>query len=208
MKILAFSDLHRAAPAARKLVAASQEADLVIAAGDFTNHRQDLSGAMALLEGITAPIVMVPGNNESEDELRAVAPRNAVVLHGQQGEIDGLKVFGLGYAVPVTPFTDWSCDLGEEDASQMLAACGDVDILISHSPAKGVADVTSQGVSLGSVAVREAVERVQPQLMVCGHIHDSWGQSAMIGNTRVVNLGPTANWFEIEPALKMSQRAS
>lgn len=199
MKILAFSDLHRAAPAARQLVAASQEADLVIAAGDFTNHRKDLAGAMALLDGLRAPVVMVPGNNESEAELRAAAPKGAVVLHGESVEIEGLRVFGLGYAVPETPFKDWSCDLNEAQAASLLAACHDVDVLISHSPPKGVVDVTSEGVSLGSTAVLKAIHRVQPPLVLCGHIHDSWGARATVGATRIANLGPVGTWFDLEP---------
>ncbi len=199
MKVLAFSDLHRAAPAARKLVEMSQEADLVIAAGDFTNHRQDLAGAMALLDGLKAPVVMVPGNNESEDELRAAAPKDAVVLHGQSAEVAGLRIFGIGYAIPVTPFKDWSCDLTEEQGAAMLAGCENVDILVTHSPPKGVVDVTSQGLSLGSTAVLETIKRTQPPLVVCGHIHDCWGQSAQVGGSRVVNLGPVGTWFDIEP---------
>ncbi|WP_333559659.1 metallophosphoesterase family protein [Shimia sp. Alg240-R146] len=199
VKVLAFSDLHRAAPAARKLVEMSRDADVVIAAGDFTNHRKDLAGAMALLDGLRTPVVMVPGNNESEDELRATAPEGAIVLHGQGAEVAGLRFFGLGYAVPVTPFKDWSCDLTEAQGAEMLAECGDVDVLISHSPPKGVVDVTSQGLSLGSTSVLDTIERLQPPLVVCGHIHDCWGQSAMVGASRVVNLGPVGMWFEIEP---------
>ena len=71
------------------------------------------------------------------------------------------------------------------------------DILISHSPPKGVADRGSLGASLGSSAVRAAVERVQPNLCLCGHVHDSWGKSGFIGATAVHNLGPRANWFEV-----------
>ena len=49
--ILAFSDLHAARSRAAALVEASAPADLVIAAGDFCNHRQGLSEALALLDG-------------------------------------------------------------------------------------------------------------------------------------------------------------
>jgi Icc-related predicted phosphoesterase len=43
---------------------------------------------------------------------------------------------------------------------------------------------------LGSTAVRQAILDKQPQLVVCGHIHASGGQQAMLGTTRVVNAGP------------------
>ncbi|MBM2291880.1 metallophosphoesterase family protein [Sulfitobacter pseudonitzschiae] len=196
MRILAFSDLHHARARAADLVAASGDADLVIGAGDYCNMRHDLEGAMALLDGIAAPLVLVPGNAESVEELRAAAPR-ATVLHGDAHDVGGLRLFGMGYGVPPTPFGQWSCDLDEDAAATMLAGCEGADLLICHSPPKGVVDVTSGGESVGSTAIRAAVERIQPKLMFCGHIHDCWGQEGQIGDTRVVNLGPTVNWFDL-----------
>jgi len=197
MKILAFSDLHHARARAEALVEASAEADLVIGAGDFCNHRTGLPEAMNLLTGIEAPMIVVPGNAESVGELEAAAHANTTVLHGTGCKIDGLRIFGLGYGIPVTPFGDWSCDMTEEQADKALSACEDADILILHSPPKGVADLTSNGLSVGSTAIRDAITRIQPKLAVCGHIHDSWGHSGQIGATRIVNLGPRPNWFDI-----------
>ncbi|TCP44499.1 metallophosphoesterase family protein [Rhodovulum marinum] len=197
MKVLAFSDLHLSRTAAAALVEAAAGADLVIGAGDFCNRREGLDEAIVMLAGIAAPMVLVPGNCESADELRAAAPAGASVLHGQGCEIGGLRLFGLGYGVPVTPFGAWSCDLTEDQAADLLAPCGAVDVMVFHSPPKGIADVTGTGISVGSTAIRDAIARVQPKLAVCGHVHDCWGQEGRIGETRVVNLGPTVNWFEI-----------
>lgn len=199
MKILAFSDLHLAGSRAVDLVTASAEADLVIGAGDYCNMRQGLGQAMEMLSGMQAPMVLVPGNAESADELRAAAPVDTVVLHGQGAEIEGLRLFGLGYGIPPTPFGEWSCDLSEAGAAQALEDCQQADILILHSPPKGYCDQTSQGSSVGSTALRAAIERIQPRLAFCGHIHDSWGQRAQIGATALANLGPRVNWFEIAP---------
>jgi len=199
MRILAFSDLHLDTARAGALVAASQAADLVIGAGDFCNARKGLDEAMALLKGLAAPLVAVPGNCESEGELRAAVGPGTTVLHGAGATIGGLRLFGLGYGVPVTPFGAWSCDLTEDRAEAMLADCAAADLLILHSPPKGVADVTSAGQSVGSTAIRAAIARLQPRLALCGHIHDSWGESGHIGATRVVNLGPRPNWFEMGP---------
>lgn len=198
MKVLAFSDLHMARNRAADLVTASAGADLVIGAGDYCNMRQGLDQAMAMLSGISAPLVLVPGNAESAEELSDAAPDGVHVLHGSGMTLDGLRLFGLGYGVPVTPFGDWSCDLTEGAAAEMLDRCDGADVLIVHSPPKGYGDATSQGVSVGSTAVRDAVERVQPDLALCGHIHDSWGYRGTIGRTQVANLGPKANWFEVD----------
>ncbi|MDA7423200.1 metallophosphoesterase family protein [Thalassococcus lentus] len=198
MKILAFSDLHLSRSRAAELVAASAEADLVLGAGDFCNMRQGLNEAMAMLDGIAAPMIVVPGNAESDAELQSSALDGTTVLHGQGATINGLRIFGLGGGIPETPFGDWSFDLDEAQAKAALDRCDRVDILMTHSPPKGIADVTSNGVSVGSTAIRDAIERLQPSLAICGHIHDSWGQSGAIGKTQVVNLGPNPNWFKLE----------
>jgi Icc-related predicted phosphoesterase len=194
-RILAFSDMHMSRRCAAEIVAASADADLVVGAGDFCNMRRGLADAMGLLGGVRAPFVCVPGNAESAEELRAATA--ATVLHGERAEIAGLTVFGLGYGTPTTPFGAWSCDLSEAEAEAMLSGLGGAGILVSHSPPKGLADLTSTGHSVGSTAVRAAIERDQPKLCLCGHIHDSWGISGFIGRTAVHNLGPTANWFEV-----------
>ncbi len=194
-RILAFSDMHRSEKCAADIVAAAAKADLVIGAGDFCTMRRGLEDAMALLAPIEAKAVYVPGNAESADELRAAT--GAVVLHGEGIERDGVRLFGLGYGVPTTPFGAWSCDLTEAEAEALLAGMRAVDILVSHSPPKGVADSTSAGQSVGSTAVRAAIERAGPRLCLCGHIHDSWGESGTIGPTEVRNLGPRVNWFEV-----------
>ncbi|MCZ0813223.1 MAG: metallophosphoesterase family protein [Pseudomonadota bacterium] len=197
MKILGFSDLHHSAQKAKILVRASRTADLVIAAGDFCNTRGGLDAAMQLLSEIAAPLVAVPGNHESASELAAAAPAGTTVLHGEGASFDGLELFGLGYGVPVTPFGDWSCDLTEEEAEALLSRCESADILITHSPPKGLGDMTSQGASVGSDAICAAIGRLEPRLALCGHIHDSWGATGRIGQTQVHNLGPEPNWFEI-----------
>ena len=197
MKVLAFSDLHMARNRAADLVVASADADLVIGAGDYCNMRQGLDEAMGMLSGITTPLVLVPGNAESAEELTEAVPDGVHVLHGAGMTLDGLRLFGLGYGVPVTPFGDWSCDLTEGAAAELLDRCEGADILIVHSPPKGYGDRTSQGMSVGSVAVRDAIERIQPGFALCGHIHDSWGYRGSIGRTQIANLGPKPHWFEV-----------
>lgn len=195
-RILAFSDMHMSRRCARQVVGKADFADLVIGAGDFCNQRRGLDDAMSMLAPALPKAVLVPGNAESADELRAAAGP-ATVLHGQSAELAGLAIFGLGYAVPRTPFGSWSCDLDENEAAALLDDMARADILIVHSPPRGAADRTSSGASVGSAAIRAAIERVQPRLAVCGHIHDSWGRSGPIGATHVHNLGPSVTWFDL-----------
>ncbi|HZL87142.1 MAG TPA: metallophosphoesterase family protein [Pirellulaceae bacterium] len=199
MNLLLFSDLHCDAERAQALVRRSREVDVVVCAGDLGNVRRGLAQTIAVLKAIDKPTVLVPGNNESASELIEAARNwpSAVVLHGSGTQLTGVEFFGLGGGVPITPFGDWSFDLTEENAAKLLEACPKGAVLVSHSPPQGVLDVTSSGKSLGSSAVRQAIERCQPKLVVCGHIHACGGQMEMIGETMVINAGPEGIEWEL-----------
>ena len=98
MRLLAFSDLHVDTGQAERLVDASEDADVVVGVGDFASVHSGLEETIAVLRRITKPAVLVPGNNETEDALRDACDgwENAVVLHGESTEIDGVEFFGLG----------------------------------------------------------------------------------------------------------------
>lgn len=197
VRLLAFSDLHRDLDQAASLVERSSEADAVIGAGDFASVHEGLEEMIDALKAISAPTVLVPGNNETEDALRAECRgwESATVLHGQGTEIDGTRFFGLGAGIPITPW-DWSFDLDEDQASERLATCPEGAVLVVHSPPRGHCDTSSSGDHLGSEAILEAIELKRPRLAVCGHIHEAWGAEDEIGSTQVINLGPSGRLIE------------
>ena len=198
MKLLAFSDLHRDLDQAASLAERSSDADVVIAAGDFASVHEGLEGTIDALKGITVPTVLVPGNNETEDALRAACEGwgAATVLHGQGAEIDGAHFFGLGAGIPITPW-DWSFDLDEQQAAERLAGCPEGAVLVVHSPPSGHCDQSSAGDHLGSTAIAEAIEEKRPTLAVCGHIHESWGCESELEGTPIRNLGPKGTWLDV-----------
>lgn len=198
MRILAFSDLHRDLDQAAELTRMSKEADLVIGAGDFASIHAGLQETIDALSTIDTQTLLVPGNNETEDALREAtgAWAAATVLHGSGIEVEGRSFFGLGGGIPVTPW-DWSFDVEESEAGSMLDGLPAGGVLIVHSPPKGHCDEAGNGLSLGSVAVLKAIEEKQPSLAVCGHIHESWGQTSKVGQTEIANLGPSGTFFTL-----------
>jgi uncharacterized protein len=198
MRILAFSDLHRDLEQGAHLVEMAAEADVVIGAGDFASVHEGLEETIGALVGIEAPTVLVPGNNETADALRRAAGdwNRAIVLHGEGTTIDGTEFYGLGAGIPVTPW-DWSFDLDDEAATEMLADCPEGAVLVLHSPPRDHCDSAGDGSHFGSPALLRAIEEKRPRLAVCGHIHESWGCESTIGQTPVHNLGPKGTWIEI-----------
>ncbi|MEJ2146278.1 MAG: metallophosphoesterase family protein [Acidobacteriota bacterium] len=199
MRILAFSDLHRDRAATQRIVELSRQVDVVVGAGDYATVRRGLQSVIEILSAIERPTVLVCGNSEDDRELREACRdwSSAHVLHGDGVEIDGVPFFGLGGAVPITPFGAWSFDLSEQEAEALLSDCPSGCVLISHSPPKGLVDVSSTGISLGSFAVLRAIESKEPRLVICGHIHESSGKKVTHGKTVVLNAGPGGMIVEI-----------
>lgn len=192
MKLLLFSDLHTDADATKSLAQRAGDYDLIIGAGDFGNLHRGVKETIQLLKGIVCPAIFVPGNNETDTELRDACTgwKNAHVLHGSGITLAGISFFGLGGGIPVTPFGSWSFDFTEDQAEHLLRDCPRDAVLISHSPPKGAVDLTSSGKSIGSTAVRDAILRLHPRLVVCGHVHHSAEKTAHLQNTPIINPGP------------------
>jgi Icc-related predicted phosphoesterase len=198
VKLLAFSDLHRDLGQAAELVEMSAEADVVIGAGDFASIHEGLGETIGALAAIETPTLLVPGNNETEDALREAASAwgAATVLHGSGTTIEGVEFYGLGAGIPVTPW-EWSFDLDDRAATEMLSACPEGAVLVLHSPPQGHCDSNGGGDHFGSPAILREIEGKRPRLAVCGHIHESWGCQGRIGDTPIHNLGPTGTWLEL-----------
>lgn len=186
MRVLAFSDVHCDLGAVESMVAQAADVDVVAGVGDYASVHEGLEQTLAPLQAIEAPLLLVPGNNETVDALRAIVAGwdGVTVLHGETADVDGLSFFGIGAGIPTTPW-DWSFDLTEEEAREKLADVQEGTVLLSHSPPKGHVDK-----GLGSVAVLEAAERAKARAVLCGHIHEEWTSESRIGDTLVRNLGP------------------
>ncbi len=199
MKYLCFSDLHCDRDAARQLVQMAADVDCLIGAGDFANQHRGISDTLDILATVEKPAVLVPGNGETTDELRQAVSgwQSAHVLHGEGCEINGVKFWGVGGGIPVTPFGDWSYDFDEQQAAALLKGCPQDAVLVVHSPPIDTVDHDSNSRIRGSQAIRETIESKTPALVVCGHIHSDWGKEVQLGPTRILNAGPAGVVVEI-----------
>jgi len=73
----------------------------------------------------------------------------------------------------------FTVDTEEELAEKWKMIPDDVDILITHSPAYGMRDIVPGKGPVGSVSLQmELTSRLNPKLMVVGHIHEGYGQES------------------------------
>lgn len=200
MRILAFSDLHRNRAVAEQVASMSELADIVVGAGDFATLGVGLEDTVSVLRRVTVPMVVVPGNHDALEELRQAFARqpNIHVLHGDVVHLNGATVAGLGFEIAEKPAALAESYLSEAEAAAYLGRLVRADLLVSHAPPHGVADVQRDSTHQGSRAIARWIGTTRPQLCLCGHIHHAWGTYGVIGQTRVHNVGPTPSWFEID----------
>jgi len=120
----------------------------------------------------------------------------------------GVGIFGVGWSTP-TPFGTPS-EAGEDriaawlDTAHAAVAGCERQLLVCHTPPLDTAvDRVRSGMHVGSRAVREFIERVQPDVCLTGHIHEARGED-VIGRTRIVNPGALSDGhyarIELDPA--------
>ena len=198
MRLLLSSDIHCDLGAARSLVQRARDADVFVCAGDLAVMREGLRTTVDALRAADTPTVLVAGNGESAQELEraCVEWEAAHVLHGSGCTLEGVDFWGVGGAIPVTPFGAWSYDLSEEEGAALLGGCPEGAVLVTHAPPHGHLDEAG-GRNLGSRSVLDAIRRARPRLVVCGHIHGHWGEESWEGDTRIVNAGPQGVWVDL-----------
>lgn len=189
VKLLVFSDIHGSHGLLERLMAI--EADFYVAAGDLSSWGRGLDRCGEILSRRADRVYVLPGNHESEEQIAALCARFGLNdFHGRVFEAAGYSVAGLGYSTP-TPF-DTPGEYPDSEFARRLEAFAELKplILICHSPpARTPLDRIRQGVHAGSEAIREFIEKHQPEYFFCGHIHEAEGATATIGATKCMNVG-------------------
>lgn len=162
--------------------------DMVLLAGDLSKGSlKQVKEILRTARSSGKPVFFVPGNMDPPHLLKEEELEGCVNLHGRM--IDHVfKLGGLGGGT-ISPFNT-PIELDEDEIAEVLSNLGSVDVLVSHPPPFNTKlDVIRSGTHVGSKAVREYIERYQPILCVCGHIHESPGVDR-VGETVIVNAGP------------------
>lgn len=187
----------------------------VIVTGDMTLGG-GVKQALRVLEPIAdrVPLLLAQIGNMDRDEVTGLLEERGWNLHARARELfPGVLALGVGCS-PFTPFgtpsehpesrlAEWMAEALTEArniAAGSLAAedrrsAGDgapespALVLVSHTPPHATAcDRLHNGVPVGSMAVREFIERHQPDICLCGHIHEARSEDRL-GRTLLINPG-------------------
>jgi Icc-related predicted phosphoesterase len=198
MKILALSDIHGDKSFIKKMAekGVQEKVDLVILAGDLVHHDGSLDGLVGPFKDKGLDVAILPGNHEGLAEVGFLIDKyGAKNLHGYAIKKGEIGIFGCGYGdIGIHQLT-------EEDFFKTLEkthhAIKDVKkkIMVTHvQPSESILGL---GLYPGSTGVRKAITQFQPDIHICGHIHETHGIEEHIGKTRVINVGKSGKIIEI-----------
>jgi Icc-related predicted phosphoesterase len=198
MRLAYVVDVHDRFEAVSLALAEIGPIDVLVVGGDLTNLGTPAAVTRAIESWqLEAPQLLAVAGNMDSPAIDARLVELGVSLDGRGVVIGELGLAGVSAAPhsPLhTPYELPDSELGRRAEIGLAAVrASRVRIFCPHAPPQGTAcDLLRSGEHVGSPTLRAIVEREQPDLVLCGHIHESRGED-MIGVTRVVNPGPVAS---------------
>lgn len=187
MKIAAFSDCHWLYKDIKKF----PKADILIFAGDWCGSGYYLQETLDFLNWFKElPYrnkVAIPGNHDRICEINEQSCKDiflqtgAHLLIDEKINIEGLSIYGTPWC---PEFNNWAFMLPEEQLKWKFKYIpNNLDILITHTPPKGISDPTNYG----SEALRKRLNDINPKIHIFGHNHGGYGYTETI-NTKFYNV--------------------
>jgi Icc-related predicted phosphoesterase len=194
--IIAFSDLHSSQRFFEifKKEFEKEKDKVFLFAGDLIDLTKLSDEIFSFLEVLSKnnQVFAIPGNcdrsfvDKKLEELGINVDKKRKEIKGKE-----LNVVGFGGSLK-TPFSTPN-ERKEEDFYSIFELVDSKTILLSHIPPFGIFDEVGNE-HIGSKVLREIIEKKNPYMLVCGHVHETSGVKK-IKNTIVVKLPPAKFGF-------------
>jgi len=203
-RILGMADLHNHIEMLDRV--REIDADLIVFCGDLHNagNMETARHTAYALACLGPPVLIVPGNMDHRDFVPDLwEAAGLLMLHRASFCLEDVGFLGMGGMTAKSPrrLGDPARYYHQDDEvyETLAAAYQDIadariKIVIVHQPPRGAQDTLYNGENSGSVSLRRFVQEYQPDLLLCGHIHEARGES-FIGSTRIVNVGELRQGF-------------
>ena len=194
MKILALTDIHGSYDKMHAIIASHPEVDVIVLGGDVTTYGtpEEITGAINQAKRSGKTVLAVCGNMDPPD-LEPALVSVGISLNGRGVVFNGVGFFGVS-ACPFSPLHTPNEISEDEVMRRSEAGWKDVGsakwkVFVPHTPPVNTKlDRIVSGKNVGSTSIRAFIEKHQPDVTICGHIHESHGTDT-IGRTQIVNCG-------------------
>ncbi len=202
MKILASGDLHGDIKQIEKLAnqAKKENVDLVILTGDLTNFNTSTDSLIGPFKKAGKKVLLIPGNHEPVTTTDFLAELYDIKnLHGYSVRYENIGIFGAGGSSVVGP----SPILPEKEMFELLKKGFNrikylkKKIMVTHEHPSGSKIEKFTKFFPGSDAIKQAIDKFHPDILLCSHVHEAEGLEEKIGKTRVISVGKKGKILDI-----------
>lgn len=190
MKILAFVDIHGNKSALKRLVELSKDSDILVCAGDISNWGKNLDELILILEKADKPLLIIPGNHETAEQIRLLSKkfRFVIPIHKGSYQFNEYVFFGYGeggFSQEEPPLARIMPKFKETVKKDQIV------VLVTHAPPYGTKLDFLMPNHSGCKTITEFIKDIHPRLAICGHLHENFGKKDMINKTLLINPGPS-----------------
>lgn len=196
MKIVCISDTHNHYEVLNEIL---PDADMIIHAGDLVRHGtiEEIQQFINWYSNLNYKYkIFIGGNHDGALETARAEihiPDNLIYLENELIIIEGIKIWGSPVSPPYRSFGFMWNDERRKQLYQTTPLC---DILINHSPPHGTMDLIEEGKHVGCEFLTGAIARVKPKLVICGHIHESYG---IMKKNGITYINPSIMTIKYQP---------
>jgi Icc-related predicted phosphoesterase len=194
MKIVAIADTHNKH---NLILPEHLSGDMIIHAGDISSTGSKLGVEAFLYWFDSLPFkykIFIAGNHDWYFDItpKKVIKKllklypNIIYLNDSGVTIEGFKIWGS----PIQPwFYNWAFNrFGESIQPHWDKIPANTEILITHGPARGYGDMTTDGDFAGCPRLFSKIVSLQHlKLHICGHIHEGYGRRMLYNQTEMIN---------------------
>ncbi|MBR1798243.1 MAG: metallophosphoesterase family protein [Clostridiales bacterium] len=162
--------------------------ELIVACGDLRTDYLDF-----LMTMVNVPMIYVRGNHD--DSYFTDPPLGAVCIEDKIYKFNGVTFMGLGGSNRYrndgkNMYTEKEMKLRALKLAPVAKLKGGVDVLVTHSPARGYGDMTDLP-HRGFDTFNDVMNKYHPKVMLHGHVHMNYGivkrEYEHPSGTRIVN---------------------
>jgi len=200
LRIFSAGDIHGDTRLADKLAEEAKEkhADLVVLCGDLTFAERSTDNIIGPFKRRNLKVLIIPGNHESLATADFLAEVYKVKnIHGYSVKYKDVGIFGAGGAnIGISQLSEKELyDLLKKGFESIKYL--DKRIMVTHVHPSGTKMEKMTQFFPGSTGIRRAVEKFQPDILLCSHVHEAEGLEEKIGKTRIINVGKRGKIIDI-----------
>ncbi len=202
LRILAAADFHGMDVVSKELAkkAEKEHVDLVVIAGDVLNFGEYAENMIKPFIDKKLPVLFVPGNHDPPEALEEFPSlyhiRN---INGSYAIVGDVGFFGSGGSTHLPHFPFFVTE--KETYNNLKKGYEKIrvaqkKIMVTHEhPAKSKLEKFA-GIP-GSESIKKAIDSFQPDIHICGPIHEMEGFEEKIGKTRLLSVGKQGRIIEV-----------